>query len=69
MLLTMQCPNGHDYTEENTYIPPTGGRMCRTCLKERQKRYQQKRRLKNRELREERKRKGLRFDMHTQEWV
>ena len=26
------CPEGHPYSEENTYvIPATGGRMCRTC--------------------------------------
>lgn len=26
------CPQGHEYSPENTYvIPSTGGRMCRTC--------------------------------------
>jgi hypothetical protein len=25
------CPNGHEYTEENTRIRPNGGRICRTC--------------------------------------
>jgi hypothetical protein len=31
------CPQGHEYTEENTYInPASGGRMCRTCLRSHQ---------------------------------
>lgn len=25
------CPQGHEYNEENTYHPPSGGRKCRTC--------------------------------------
>lgn len=25
------CPKGHEYTPENTYTPPSGGRFCRTC--------------------------------------
>ena len=25
------CPHGHEYTPENTYTPPSGSRMCRTC--------------------------------------
>jgi|ERR1019366_9056434 hypothetical protein len=25
------CPQGHEYTEANTYRPPKGGRMCRHC--------------------------------------
>ena len=38
------CPHGHEYSPENTYIHPDGGRYCRTCkrLRERQ-RYQRKR--------------------------
>lgn len=28
---TTHCPQGHEYTPENTYIPPKGGRYCRTC--------------------------------------
>lgn len=30
------CPRGHEYTVENTYFQPTaGGRVCRTCAKNR----------------------------------
>lgn len=35
-----ECIAGHEFTSENTYIvPATGARMCRTCAKERRKRY------------------------------
>lgn len=27
------CPQGHEYTPENTRIQPTGGRICRACHK------------------------------------
>lgn len=27
------CPHGHEYSQENTYIDPTGGRRCRICKK------------------------------------
>ena len=27
------CPNGHPYTDENTYITTGGYRRCRTCLR------------------------------------
>lgn len=29
-----RCPHGHEYTPENTYIRPNGGRKCRTCNRE-----------------------------------
>lgn len=29
------CPQGHDYTPENTYVSPSGRRNCRTCPRER----------------------------------
>lgn len=32
------CPQGHPYDAANTYRPPSGGRMCRRCLSERQRR-------------------------------
>lgn len=31
------CPRGHEYTPENTYIPPGGGRECVDCRKSRRK--------------------------------
>lgn len=31
------CPNGHEYTSENTAIYKDGKRRCRTCMKEKRK--------------------------------
>lgn len=31
--LKTHCKRGHEFTEENTYRPPAGSRMCRTCLR------------------------------------
>ena len=28
------CPQGHEYTPENTYLYPSGGRGCRACTTE-----------------------------------
>ena len=33
------CINGHEYTEENTYRRPRGGKDCRKCIVERGKKY------------------------------
>lgn len=33
------CPEGHEYTAENTYLEPDGKRQCVTCRKVTQKRY------------------------------
>lgn len=30
------CKHGHEFTEENTYSPPSGGRGCRTCIRRRE---------------------------------
>ncbi len=37
-----RCPRGHLYTAANIYTPPSGGRICRTCIKRRQQERQQK---------------------------
>lgn len=31
------CPQGHDYTPENTYTPPSGGRQCKQCRSDRKR--------------------------------
>ena len=32
------CPHGHAYSPENTYVQPsTGGRLCRTCDREKKR--------------------------------
>lgn len=38
-----RCKNGHDFTPENTYLRPTGGRGCRKCRCAAAMRYQAKR--------------------------
>lgn len=35
------CPQGHEYTLENTYIEPKGSRSCRTCRVERTRQWRQ----------------------------
>lgn len=35
----INCINGHPYSDDNTYINPKGGRICRVCLREAQKRH------------------------------
>lgn len=36
------CVNGHEFSEANTYIRPRGGRSCRRCTAESQRRYQER---------------------------
>ncbi len=36
-----QCPAGHDYTEDNTYIAPDGSRVCKKCRRENARRWRQ----------------------------
>lgn len=31
------CHLGHPFSEENTYVKPSGGRVCKTCRRERQR--------------------------------
>lgn len=33
------CKHGHEFTEENTYVRPTGTRECRTCRRRIRRRY------------------------------
>jgi len=39
------CPQGHEYSDENTYVSPIGRRICRQCTRASGKRYRE--RLKN----------------------
>lgn len=36
-ILRTHCPQGHEYSTENTYIWTRGNRLCRTCNRERQR--------------------------------
>jgi hypothetical protein len=33
--LKTHCPQGHEYTAENTFVDRAGGRSCRSCMRER----------------------------------
>lgn len=37
------CPQGHPYDEENTFVRSRGSRECRTCMRERSRKYSQAR--------------------------
>lgn len=41
--LKTHCPRNHEYTEENTYISPSGWRQCRQCKPLRRKLLAEKR--------------------------
>lgn len=43
------CPQGHEYTGENTYVTTAGSRRCRTCTREYVRRSKAKRRRLQRE--------------------
>jgi hypothetical protein len=34
-LAKTKCPHGHSYDDVNTYVTPKGSRMCRTCMRAR----------------------------------
>lgn len=36
------CLQGHPYSEENTYVRPSGARTCRACQRDAVKRYQRR---------------------------
>lgn len=38
------CPAGHEYDEANTYVPPSGGRKCRECIRQRTREFQRQKR-------------------------
>jgi hypothetical protein len=38
------CTMGHEFTDENTYPRPTGGRGCRECRRERVRAYRERNR-------------------------
>jgi hypothetical protein len=38
-VLKTECIHGHAFDEPNTYITPAGRRQCRTCKRERMRRY------------------------------
>lgn len=40
------CKRGHEFTSENTYVPPSGKRQCRTCLRDYAREWQRNRRSK-----------------------
>lgn len=38
------CRQGHEYTEGNTYWMPAGGRDCKQCVRDRGRRYKERKR-------------------------
>lgn len=55
------CPQGHPYTEENTYTYPTGRRACHECRRAYREEHREERRAKGREYMR-RKRAALRSE-------
>lgn len=41
------CKRGHEFTEENTTLNKYGGRVCRTCGRDRSRDFQRKKRASN----------------------
>ena len=40
-----RCPKDHEYTEDNTYMNPSGSRQCRQCTRDANARYVAKKKL------------------------
>ena len=40
-VLTTHCPQGHEYTEDNTMVSSKGWRKCRACHRDRERRRKQ----------------------------
>ena len=43
------CPQGHEYSAENTYVTPSGHRQCRECQDRRRAEYRARRKGKGRD--------------------
>jgi len=43
-VMKTHCPQGHEYAGDNLYVPPGGGRECRECKREGNRRYRTKQR-------------------------
>lgn len=40
------CPKEHPYSGDNLYVSPTGNRQCRICIRQNQRNYQERKKLK-----------------------
>lgn len=54
------CPQGHEYTPENTYQHPAGRRVCQECRRLYRETHREERRIKGREYMRARRRAQLR---------
>lgn len=43
------CPKGHEYSADNTYLHPSGSRLCRECRRQDREAHRAERRAKGRE--------------------
>jgi len=56
--LKTDCPAGHPYSPENTYISPKGSRICRACARERDRKPHRNATLRRRQAKERNERKA-----------